>query len=257
MNSQDLFNVKGIGRMIAEGFFNAGARVYISGREAKACEAFAAELAASPAAAKHGGSAVALPANLQSLDECKRLVAAVAEREPRGLHVLVNNAGATWGEGIETYPDAAWHKLMTLNVTRVFSLTQLCIPLLEAAATAEDPARVVHIGSIDGLRTPPMETYAYSASKAALHHLSRGLARHLGPRNITSNVIACGPFRSKMMRATLEKTEHVLNAEVPLRRIGTPEDVAGTCIYLASRAGAFCNGALIRLDGGTSLVSKI
>ncbi|KAI9167711.1 Rhamnolipids biosynthesis 3-oxoacyl-[acyl-carrier-protein] reductase [Paramyrothecium foliicola] len=268
MNSDNLFDVKGkvvlvtggakgIGRMIAEGFIANGAKVYVSGRDADACHAAVKDLTA---AARHGASAHALPANLQHLAECERLAAELAAREPGGLHVLVNNAGATWGADLDKYPDAAWTKVLTLNLQRVFSLTQLLLPLLERAAAAKgaDPAAVVHIGSIDGLRVPALQNYAYAASKAGLHHLSRALAKELGPRNITSNVLACGPFPTKMMKAVLEsEMGDVLNAEVPVGRIGRPADVAGACIFLASKAGAFCNGATIRLDGGASLVSKI
>ncbi|KAH7325962.1 hypothetical protein B0I35DRAFT_474676 [Stachybotrys elegans] len=245
MDTETLFGVKGkvvlvtggakgIGRMIAEGFVANGAKVYLSGREAKACESAAAEMAS---IARHGGSAHALPADLQKLSECQRLAEEVSRREPGGLHVLVNNAGANWGADIDSYPDAAWTKVLTLNLQRAFTLTQLCLPLLERASSAEDPARVVHIGSIDGLRVPTLSTYAYSASKAGLHHLSRALARELGPRHVTSNVLACGPFRTKMMKATLEAAGDAFAEEIPLRRIGKDEDVAGACIFLASKAG--------------------
>ncbi|KZZ89153.1 NAD(P)-binding domain protein [Moelleriella libera RCEF 2490] len=227
MDTNSLFSVKGkvvlvtggakgIGRMIATAFVTNGAKVYITGRDAAACDA-----------------------------------------APSGLHVLVNNAGATWGADVDSFPDAAWTKLLTLNLHRVFTLTQLCLPLLGAAASREDPARVIHIGSIDGVRVPNLGTYAYSASKAGLHHLSRHLAVDLGPRNITSNVLACGPFRTKMMRATLEAAGDAMNENIPLRRIGRDEDVAGSAIFLASKAGAYLNGALIRVDGGMSLLSRI
>jgi NAD(P)-dependent dehydrogenase (short-subunit alcohol dehydrogenase family) len=262
---------KGIGRMIAEGFVANGAKVYLSGRDAAACRAAAAELNKDHNG--KGGSAHALPANLQHMAECQRLATELARLEPAGLHVLVNNAGATWGADLDAYPDDAWTKVLTLNLQRVFSLTQLLLPQLEKAAAAsssEDggsaakgikvasPSAVIHIGSIDGLRVPALENYAYAASKAGLHHLSRALARAVGPRGITSNVLACGPFPTKMMRAVLEsEMGDVLNAEVPVGRIGRPADVAGACLFLASKAGAFCNGATIRLDGGASLVSKI
>ncbi|UNI20758.1 hypothetical protein JDV02_006817 [Purpureocillium takamizusanense] len=246
---------KGIGRMIAEGYVANGAKVYLTGRDAAACDAAVAEL--QPLASRSGASVHALPANLQELSECERLVAALTEREPGGLHVLLNNAGASWGDSLDAYPDHAWHKVLTLNLHRVFTLTQLCLPLLERAASPADPARVIHIGSIDGIRAPTISNFAYSASKAGLHHLSRALARELGQRDITSNVLACGPFPTKMMKATLDSFGDVIKNEVPLRRIGNPSDVAGSCIYLSSKAGAYCNGALIRVDGGASLASKI
>jgi NAD(P)-dependent dehydrogenase (short-subunit alcohol dehydrogenase family) len=144
-----------------------------------------------------------------------------------------------------------------LNLKRVFTITQQVTPLLEAAATPEDPARIINIGSIDGIRVPSLETFAYSASKAGLHHLSRVLAVHLGKRNITSNALACGPFESKMMAATLKKFGDKIKSESPLGRIGSPQDVAGACLFLGSMAGGFVNGATITLDGGTVINSKL
>lgn len=234
--------------MIAEGFVASGAKVYISGRDAKACAATASEL---------GPLAISLPADLQKVEECQRVVDEITKLEPAGLNVLVNNAAANWGEEIDTYPDAAWTKVLTLNLQRVFTLSQMCLPLLEKAGQPGDPARIINIGSIDGMRVPMLANYAYSASKAGLHHLSRHMARELGPRNITSNSVAYGPFPTKMMKHVLDTSGDVLREEVPLRRIGKPEDAAGTCLFLASKAGAYCNGALLRCDGGTSLVSKL
>ncbi|OLN85947.1 Rhamnolipids biosynthesis 3-oxoacyl-[acyl-carrier-protein] reductase 4 [Colletotrichum chlorophyti] len=263
MDAASLFNVKdkivlvtggakGIGLMISQGFVANGATVYLAGRDAAACTAAAEALtAAGP------GKAHALPADLQSLEECERLVASLSAQTGGRLHVLVNNSGAAWGESFDSYPDAAWTKLLTLNLHRVFTLTQLAAPLLEAAATADDPARVVNIGSVDGLRVPVMSSFAYSASKAGLHHLSRALARELGPRGVTSNTLACGPFESKMMKATLESMRDTIEGEIPLRRIGTPQDVAGACLFLSSRAGAFVTGATITVDGGIVLASKL
>ncbi|KZT57080.1 NAD(P)-binding protein [Calocera cornea HHB12733] len=244
---------RGIGKMIATGFIRNGCRVYISARSAKDCDATAAELSA-----LGPGVCVALPADLQKLGEVDRLVEAVSQRETV-LNVLVNNAGATWGEDIDTYPDKAWTKLLTLNVQRVFTLTQKLLPLLrraaeqggkEEAGSYKDPARVINIGSINGERVPGMETYAYAASKAALHQLSRHLALRLGGEGITSNVLACGPFESKMMAHTLATAKDVIVSGVPLARIGTPEDVAGACLFLSSRAGAYITGATIAVDGG-------
>lgn len=195
-----------------------------------------------------GGSAISLPADLQSLDACKSLAASLTQREPNGLHVLINNSGAAWGEAFDTHPDHAWTKLLTLNLQRVFTLTQLLTPLLEKAskrastaadqaAGRSDPARVINIGSIDALRVPSLENYAYSASKAGLHQLSRTMALALGPRGITVNTLACGPFPSKMMKAVLDSAGQELADANPLGRIGTPEDVAGACLFLSSRAG--------------------
>jgi NAD(P)-dependent dehydrogenase (short-subunit alcohol dehydrogenase family) len=235
---------RGIGLMIARGFVEAGAKVYISSRKAQVCEEVAAELS-------QVGACVALPADLSTEAEANRLAADLGERE-QALHILVNNAGANWGAPLAEYPDSAWDKVLDLNVKGVFHLTRACVPLLEAAARPGDPARVINVGSIDGLRVPAFETYAYSASKAAVHHLSRVLAQHLSGRNITVNAIAPGPFESKMMEATLDAFGDVIRDQCPLGRIGEPEDMAGVAIYLASRAGAYVTGQVIAVDGGIS-----
>jgi NAD(P)-dependent dehydrogenase (short-subunit alcohol dehydrogenase family) len=173
------------------------------------------------------------------------------------LDVLVNNSGSNWGAPYASYPSAAWDRVLTLNLKRVFQLTQTLTPLLVAASSPLSPARVINIGSVDGLRVPALETFAYSASKAGLHHLSRVLASHLGRRGVTSNTIACGPFQSKMMKATLEKHKGEIEGAIPLGRIGSAEDVAGTCIWLSSRAGSYVNGATVALDGGSVVGAKL
>jgi len=173
------------------------------------------------------------------------------------LHVLVNNSGSNWGAPFDEFPDSGWTRVLTLNLTRVFTITQAVTPLLEADATTNDPARIINIGSVDGLRVPSLETFSYSASKAGLHQLSRVLANHLGKRNITSNALACGPFESKMMAQTLKDFGETIVAGIPLGRIGSPQDVAGACLFLSSRAGAFVNGATIALDGGSLVGSKL
>jgi NAD(P)-dependent dehydrogenase (short-subunit alcohol dehydrogenase family) len=233
---------RGIGLMIARGLLEAGARVYISSRKADACAAAERELTPY-------GKIVAIPADLSAEAECLRLAEEVGQREP-ALHVLVNNAGATWGAPLEEFPAAAWDKVTDLNLKAPFFLTRAFLPLLEAAGTPDDPARVINIGSIDGLRVPPFPTYAYSASKAGLHHLTRVLARELGPRRITVNAVAPGPFESKMMAATLQAFGDAIIDAAPLKRIGRPDDMAGVAIYLASRAGAYVTGAVIPVDGG-------
>jgi NAD(P)-dependent dehydrogenase (short-subunit alcohol dehydrogenase family) len=233
---------RGIGLMIARGLLQAGARVYISSRKADACAEAAEELS-------EYGPVHAIPADLSAEPECLRLATGVGERE-RAVNVLVNNAGATWGAPLEDYPAAAWDKVVDLNLKAPFFLTRAFLPLLEAAGTDEDPARVINIGSIDGLRVPPFPTYAYSASKAGLHHMTRVLARELGPRRITVNAVAPGPFESKMMAATLKTLGDAIADAAPLRRIGQPDDMAGVAIYLASRAGAYVTGAVIPVDGG-------
>ncbi|KAF2841886.1 rhamnolipids biosynthesis 3-oxoacyl-reductase [Patellaria atrata CBS 101060] len=242
---------KGIGRMISEGFVRNGSKVYISSRDAKACEAACKELNA-----LGKGSAHYIPADFYKLDDCKKLAEEFGKREKK-LDILVNNSGSNWGAGYDEYPDSAWIRVLTLNLHRVFTVTQLLTPYLEAAASKSSPSRIINIGSVDGLRVPNLETYAYSSSKAGLHHLSRVLANHLGRRNITSNTLACGPFESKMMKATLEKFRESIESAAPLGRIGSPEDVAGACIFLGSRAGAYINGATITVDGGTVIGSKL
>jgi len=234
---------RGIGLMIARGLLQAGAsKVYISSRRAEGCADAERELS------KYG-QATAIRADLSTEAECLRLAREVAERES-AVHVLVNNAGATWGAPLEEFPAAAWDKLLDLNLKSPFFLTRAFLPMLEAAGTHDDPARVINIGSIDGLRVPPMQTYAYSASKAGLHHLTRVLARELGPRHITVNAVAPGPFESKMMAATLRSLGDAIAEAAPLRRIGRPDDMAGAAVFLSSRAGAYVTGTVLPVDGG-------
>jgi NAD(P)-dependent dehydrogenase (short-subunit alcohol dehydrogenase family) len=232
---------RGIGLMIARGYVEAGARVYISSRKADVLDEVAAELS-------KVGECHAIAADLSTEAECRRLAEAIAARES-SLDVLVNNAGATWGAPLEQFDEAAWERALALNVKGVFHLTKFLLPLLDEVGTAEDPARVINIGSIDGLRVPLMDNYSYSASKAAVHMLTRHLAKRLAPR-VTVNAIAPGPFESKMMAATLEAFGEQIAAGTPLKRIGRPDDMAGAAIYLASRAGAYLTGAVIPVDGG-------
>ncbi len=235
---------RGIGQMIARGYVEHGAKVYVASRKESACVAVAEELS------KHG-TCVPVAADLSTQDGCRALAAEIAGREPE-VHVLVNNAGANWGEDIATFPDAAFDRCFDLNVKGVFHLTVALLPQLEKAARPGDPARVINIGSIDGLRVPGMETYGYSTSKAAVHHLSRVLAHKLASRGITVNAVAPGPFESKMMAETLKNFGDAIVASCPMGRIGEPEDMAGIAIYLASRAGAYVTGAVIPVDGGIS-----
>jgi len=235
---------RGIGLMIARGFVEAGAKVYVSSRKADVCDRVAAELSRS-------GTCLAVSADLGTEAGAKALTETVAARET-AVHILVNNAGANWGAPLEEYPDEAWDKVLALNVKSIFHLTRAMLPLLAQASRPGDPARVINIGSIDGIRVPLLETYAYSASKAAVHHLTRVLAQQLARRGITVNAVAPGPFESKMMAATLERFRDAIVSNCPLGRIGEPEDMAGVAIYLASRAGAYVTGAVIPVDGGLS-----
>lgn len=252
---QDLFSIKGkvalvtggsrgIGLMIARGMVEAGAKVYISSRKADVCDEVAAELSKS-------GECISIPADLGNEAGCRFLAGEIAKREPK-LDILVNNAGATWGAPMAEYPDEAFDKVMNLNVKGIFHLTRLLVPQLAAAGTHEDPARVINIGSIDGLQVPALETYAYSASKAAVHHMTRVLAHQLARQDITVNAIAPGPFESKMMAETLRRAGDAMARSNPRGRIGTPEDMAGTAIFLSSRAGAYITGTVIPVDGGIS-----
>ncbi|KAJ9109263.1 hypothetical protein QFC21_000592 [Naganishia friedmannii] len=262
MHASKLFDVKdkvvlvtgggrGIGEMIAEGYVSNGAKVYIASRDIKACEATAARLN------KQGpGKCYAMAADLSKYEDIVKLIDELSKKE-QALNVLVNNSGANWGAPLDEYPDAAFSKVMNLNVNKVFTVTQKALPLLRNAQKKDGVARVINIGSVNGVDPPALETYAYSASKAALHHLSRVLASRLGPEGITVNTLACGPFQSKMMAATLEKFEESIVGGLPLGRIGTPEDVSGVCLFLSSRAGAYTTGATIPVDGGSLVKAKL
>jgi NAD(P)-dependent dehydrogenase (short-subunit alcohol dehydrogenase family) len=259
MPDNDLFSIagktavvtggsRGIGLMIARGFVEAGARVYISSRKAEVCDEVAAEL--SKAELSKDGECISAPADLSTAAGCTALAEQVSANESE-LHILVNNAGAAWGVPIEEYPESGFDKVLDLNVKGVFFTTQQFLPLLRKAASHEDPARVINIGSIDGIRVPMLQNYAYSASKAAVHMLTRHMAHHLVEDNITINAIAPGPFPSKMTKFMFDAVgEEGVAAGVPLKRAGRQDDVAGTAIFLSSRAGSYLTGAVIPVDGG-------
>ena len=233
---------RGIGEMIAEGFVANGVKTYISSRAKDACDATAARLS-------EIGECISVSADLSTQQGIEHLVGVLKAREER-LDILVNNAGATWGAAVDDFPEAGWDKVMNINVKSPFFLTQALLPLLDKSASAEDPARVIMIGSVDGLNVNELPTFSYGPSKAAIHHLARTLASHLASRNITVNAIAPGPFPSKMMAHTLGTMGEKIRQGVPLKRIGQAEDMAGVAIFLASKAASYVTGVIIPVDGG-------
>jgi NAD(P)-dependent dehydrogenase (short-subunit alcohol dehydrogenase family) len=192
---------------------------------------------------------VSIPADLSSMEGVDYLAGELARREDR-LDILVNNAGAVWGEPIDDFPESGWDKVMNVNLKAPFFLTRRLLPLLEAAGSHDDPARVINIGSIDGLHVTHLPTFSYGASKAGLHHLTRVLAMHLAGRHINVNAIAPGPFETKMMAHTLETSGAQIVEQVPRKRIGQPADMAGAAIFLASRASSYVTGVVLPVDGG-------
>jgi len=259
---QDLFSVKGkialvtggsrgIGEMIAAGYLDAGAKVYISSRKADVCDATAARLVE-----RFGGECIAIPADLSTVEGTTHLAETLGKHEQR-LDILVNNAGASWGAPLGEFPENGWDKVMDTNVKGIFFLTQHCLPLLKAGASHEDPARVINIGSIDGIKTAIFDNFSYGASKAAVHHLTRQLAAHLVRDHIIVNAIAPGPFPTWMLSTGVGfggETDGVdwdqVGKRNPRGRVGTMEDIAGLAIFLSSRAGAFTVGETITCDGG-------
>lgn len=234
---------RGIGYMIAEGYLRAGARVYISSRKEQACHDAQQQLS-------QFGDVIAVACDVASRDQCAALIDYVAQRES-ALDILVNNAGATWGSSFDAFPDAGWDKLLAVNLKAPFIVTQLARPLLEEASVPGDPARVINIGSIDGIVIPSFGNYSYSATKAAIHHLTRHMAADLAP-SILVNAIAPGPFPSKMMEKPLADHGDQLMAASPLNRIGRGDDIASAAVYLASKASSYMTGAVLPLDGGLS-----
>ncbi len=261
MNFDDLFSVKGkvvlvtggsrgIGEMIAAGFLKKGAKVYISSRKADACAEAVERLKA------YGPDVEAIPSDLSGMEGIDHLVSELSKREER-LDVLVNNAGAAWGADLDDFPEIGWDKVMDVNVKGVFFLTQKCLPLMRAAASADSPSRVINIGSIDGLHTPGMNNYSYSPSKAAVHHMTRVLGAQLVKEHILMNAIAPGPFPTWMLSTGVGFGGETENADWksvgksnPSGRVGAPSDVAGLTIFLSSKASSYIVGQVIALDGG-------
>ncbi len=238
---------RGIGKMIAAGFLAQGAKVYISSRKPGACDETAAELSAG------GGTCISLPQDVSTVEGCKALAGRYGEHEEK-LDILVNNAGAAWGAPLDEFPENGWDKVMDLNVKSPFFLTQALAPKLRAAASAERPAKVIHIASIDGIRPNPLETYSYHASKAGLIHLTRRMAATLIRDHIVVSAIAPGAFASEMNRTARDHADEVAK-HIPAGRIGRDEDMQGVAIYLASRAGDYAVGITIAVDGGVAYAS--
>ena len=257
-NMKDLFNVegkvalvtggsRGIGAMIAEGFVKNGVKTYITSRKSEQCNNKADELS-------KFGECISIPTDLTDMNEMDKLVNHINENEKQ-LNFLINNAGAAWGASFDEFPENGWDKVMDTNVKSVFFLTQKLAKILEQSGNNADPSRVINVGSIDGIGIPRAETYSYPASKAAVHQLTRVLANRLAHRNININAIAPGPFQSNMMAHTLEEYGEQIKSSVPRGRIGIPEDMAGTAIFLCSKASAYITGSIIPVDGG-SLIAR-
>jgi NAD(P)-dependent dehydrogenase (short-subunit alcohol dehydrogenase family) len=238
---------RGIGKMIAAGFIAQGAKVYISSRKAGACDATAAELS------KAGGTCISLPQDVSTVEGCKALAAAYAKHESK-LDILVNDAGAAWLAPFDDFPENGWDKVMNLNLKSPFFLTQALAGPLRAAASAERPAKVINVASIDGIRPNPQETYSYHASKAGLIHLTRRMAGALIHDHICVTGIAPGAFASEMNTVARDHAEETAK-RIPARRIGRDDDMAGVAIYLASRAGDYVVGVTIAVDGGIAFAS--
>jgi NAD(P)-dependent dehydrogenase (short-subunit alcohol dehydrogenase family) len=236
---------RGIGFMIARGLAQAGARVLVASRHQQ-------ELGAAAQRLSEFGEVEPSPADLSSSEGAAALARAVRDRFEK-LNILVNNAGTSWHAPLEEFPAAGWDGVLRTNVEGMFHLTVGLLPSLRAAASGADPARVINIGSVDGIQLGPLrDNYSYTASKAAVHMLTRHLAKRLAPEQITVNAIAPGPFPSKLTARVLDDpdTREAIEQSVPLGRLGRPDDVAGLALFLASRAGSYLTGAVIPLDGG-------
>ena len=251
MKIEDLFSVagklaivtggsRGIGEMIARALVANGARVIITSRNAAVCDGLAAAL---------GPACISIPADLARMDEIERFAAAVATHTDK-VDILFNNAGASWGADFDNFPESGWDKVMDLNVKSIFFLTQKLVGLLERAGSADAPAKVINIGSIDGQHVSDLETYSYAASKAGVLHLTRMMAKFLAARHITVNAIAPGFFPSKMTAGIAEEFREAFRAATPLQRWGNAQDMGGVALFLSSRASDFLCGSVLTVDGG-------
>ncbi|MEM6300873.1 MAG: SDR family oxidoreductase [Pseudomonadota bacterium] len=238
---------RGIGAMIARGFVEAGVKTYITARKEE-------ELRVTADVLSEFGECIAIPSNLADVEGTRAFATAIGERESK-LDILVNNAGASWGASLDEFPESGWDKVMDLNTKSLFFLTQALLPQLRASASQDDPSRVINIGSINGISYAPLSNYSYCASKAAVHHMTRQLAVDLANDKINVNAIAPGFFPSKMTAHLLDHEEEMAKV-IPRQRIGTPEDAAGTAIYLCSRAAAFVTGHVLVLDGGQDVANR-
>jgi NAD(P)-dependent dehydrogenase (short-subunit alcohol dehydrogenase family) len=194
------------------------------------------------------GACIAVPGDISSESGCQALARLICNLEPR-IDVLINYAGATWSSPLEDLDELAWNRVLSVNLQGVFHLTKYLLSVLRLAGTLEQPARVINIGSVEALHVPPLEMYAYSTSKAAVHQLTRHLAKALAP-TIIVNAIAPGPFVTKIMKRTLENMGQEISDQAPLKRIGRPTDIAGSSIFLASAAAAHITGAVLGVEGG-------
>ncbi len=242
---------RGIGKMIARGYLASGcSRVYITARKAAACDATAAELTAEYKG-ESGGECVSLPIDVSTVEGCKTLAAEIAKREDR-LDILVNNAGAAWLAPFDEFPESGWDKVVDLNLKTPMFLTQALIGLLRKAASAEQPAKVINVASIDGMSVNKQETYPYAASKAGLIHLTRRMSLRLAEDHIVVSAICPGPFPSDMNTTARDHADAVA-ARTPIGRVGKDEDMAGVAIFLASQAGDYVVGEHIAVDGGVTI----
>ena len=273
--ANELFNVRnklalvtggsrGLGAMMSQVLVMNGAHVIITSRDAKTCDETTEELNEMAKRGNTGGSAVSLPSDISKEQGCVQLINKIQElaangdaRFASGLHILINNAGATWGAPLEKYPDSAWDKILALNVKSIFHLTKHALPLLRKAATKKEPASVINLGSVSGLVAPNLDVYAYTTSKAAVHHLTKHLALKLAKDHIRVNCIAPGFIPTKMSQGTLDVVGQRILDATPLKRFGNNEDISAVTLLLASNAGSWMTGVVLPLDGGTSIASHL